>query len=42
MIYFITDCSLINLVIAARLPPPQNLANPVHPSSKSYIFDFAP
>ena len=39
-IYFITDFSLVNPVIAARSPPPQNLANPVHPSTKAHIFDF--
>ena len=39
-IYFITDCSLINPAIAAR--PPQNLANPVHTSTKTHIFDFDP
>ena len=34
-IYFITDCSIINSAIAAHFPPPQNIANPIHPSAKS-------
>ena len=33
-----TDCSLINPEIAARLLPPQNLVNIVHPSTKSFFF----
>ena len=41
-IYFITDCSIINPVIVARTLPPQKLANPAHPGTKSLILNFDP
>ena len=37
-IKFITDFSFINPEISARSTPPQNLANPVHSSTKSCHF----